>query len=71
MSNFYASIQGHRGQATRQGHKHINGHIRGWHVGVRVVGRKDEKTGKNTFVVYKTGGSSGHKSDELITKIEE
>ena len=38
MSHFYASIQGSKGEVTRQGTKSsgIDGHIRGWEFGVRV-----------------------------------
>ena len=38
MSHFYASIQGNKGEATRQGSANsgITGHIRGWHVGIKV-----------------------------------
>jgi len=36
VSRFYGSIQGERGEATRQGHHGIRGHLRGWNVGVAV-----------------------------------
>lgn len=38
MSHFYASIQGNRGEATRQGTKEsgMTGHVRSWTLGVRV-----------------------------------
>ena len=66
MSHFYASIQGNRGEATRQGGKHINGHIRGWECGVRVLGFIDPDTKEDTFHVYLTGGSGGCSRDHLI-----
>ena len=67
MSRFYASIQGSRGEATRQGHKYINGHVRGWDVGIRVTGRASwESDDQDEFVVYLTSGSGGGKSDKLI-----
>jgi hypothetical protein len=69
MSRFYASINGERGEATRQGHKHISGHIRGWHTGVRVYGYIDS-AGNDCFDVYKTSGSTGSSSDEKITTIK-
>lgn len=58
MSRFYASIQGNRGQATRQGtpKSGIEGHIRGWNIGARVrlyVG----EDGKDMIEVDLTGGS--------------
>lgn len=70
MSNFYASIQGNRGKATRQGHKYISGHIRGWHLGIEVTGRVD-KDGHNVFDIYKTGGSSNSSTTEKIATIKE
>ena len=70
MSQFYASIQGNRGMATRQGTKNsgISGHIRGWQVGAEVRCYHDEETGLDTVVVYKTGGSSEYTSREQIAK---
>lgn len=61
MSRFYASIQGGKGIATRCGHSSINGHIRGWSVGVNVRGMVDDQ-GEDTFEVWGTHGSSnkGH-----------
>lgn len=65
MSQFYASIEGNRGVATRQGTKRsgIQGHIRGWHTGARVDCYHDEQTGQDIVRVFRTGGSqrpSGH-----------
>lgn len=59
MSRFYASIQGARGEATRQGHANtgITGHIRGWNIGARVDMSVDE-AGNDVVRVFKTGGSS-------------
>ena len=65
MSRFYASIQGNRGELTRQGHKYITGHVRGWNVGIRVTGLADSND-QDEFVVYLTSGSGGGKSDKLI-----
>jgi len=71
MAQFYASIQGSRGEATRTGGKDsgISGHIRGWNVGVRV--ECVHRAGEDHVRVYKTGGSSGHKSDKLIAEFTE
>ncbi len=64
MSHFYADIQGNRGGATRGGSKDsgINGHIRGWHSGVRVACYVDDE-GRDVVDVYATHGSgySGRK----------
>lgn len=68
MSQFYASIQGQRGEATRQGGKPsgIQGHIRGWEVGIRVVGHYDAKNDRDVFAVYRTGGSNGREAEEFL-----
>lgn len=71
MSQFYASIEGGRGEVTRQGTKKsgITGHIRGWNIGARVtvlhIG------GVDTVRVYKTSGSSGAGQEELIAEYQE
>ena len=59
MSNLYASIQGNRGQATRCGHKNIDGHIRGWHRGIKIIGTHNKDTHEDVFEVHITGGSNG------------
>lgn len=58
MAQFYAEIKGNRGKATRMGTKEsgITGHIRGWHVGVKVV--CEQVKGKDIIRVYRTNGSS-------------
>ena len=66
MSRFYASIQGDRGEATRQGHKTINGHIRGCNRGVSVSGRYNEEKDEETFSISVTGGSNSPYSDQYI-----
>ncbi len=70
MAHFYASIEGNRGPATRCGSKDgIEGHIRGWNVGVKVV--MTHKNGKDIAYVYKTGGSSNSSSILLMALTEE
>ena len=69
MSRFYADISGGRGTATRQGHaaSGIRGHIRGWSVGVKIIGRTmPEHEPGDRFDIYATGGSSADSSDTLI-----
>ena len=68
MAQFYASIQGNRGGATRMGTKKsgIHGHIRGYGVGVRVECYHDKATGKDEVFAYRTSGSNGGRRDELI-----
>jgi hypothetical protein len=71
MSHFYASIQGNKGTATRQGSKFsgISGHIRGWDMGVYVY--LFHKDGKDHVRIYKTGGSNHSSKHELICEFEE
>ena len=73
MAQFYAEIQGNRGEATRMGTKStgIHGHIRGWNIGVRVQCNYDSGTDSDICYVYQTGGSSHRKSDKLIKVIRE
>ena len=67
MSRFYASIQGSRDEATRMGGKGsgITGHIRGWNVGVRVIGHTNNQD-EDVFTVYLTFGSNGGGNDTII-----
>jgi len=67
MAHFYAKIQGSRGEATRMGGKAngIEGHIRGWNLGVRVYGSVDDN-GNDVFTVELTSGSNGRKSSRHI-----
>ena len=68
MSQFYASIEGSRGPATRQGSKKsgITGHIRGWSVGGEVRYWHNEETGEDEVTIYLTSGSSGYGSQKLL-----
>ncbi len=70
MARFYAEIQGNRGQASRMGTPNSGmwAHVRGWNVGVRVECRSDGD--KDIIKVFKTSGSSGYGSGELIATFE-
>jgi len=71
MAHFYSEIQGiYRGLASRMGTENsgIWGHIRGWNVGVEVVGGVDSE-GNDVFTVYATGGSNGRESNKIIAYI--
>ena len=59
MARFIADIQGTRGEASRLGSARsgIRGHVRGWDVGVLVVGSDED--GEDVFTIYATSGSSG------------
>lgn len=66
MARFYANVQGSRGEATRMGTpaSGITAHIRGWDVGIQVD--IQDVNGSDVCYVYKTGGSNGRVSRELI-----
>ena len=69
MSRFYGSVTGSaKNDATRQGHDRISGHVRGWNVGVKVVGHVNESD-QDVFYVYATGGSNGETPDKLIVVV--
>lgn len=59
MAQFYANIQGNRGEATRMGTKAsgLVSHTRGWDVGVKV--RMIHRDGKDWAEVTLTSGSNG------------
>ena len=71
MAQFYADIQGNRGEATRMGTKDsgITGHIRGWNIGCKV--RIDHIDGKDHVKVFRTSGSSPKGLIELIAEFTE
>jgi hypothetical protein len=69
MAQYYADIQGNRGEATRMGTKNsgLSGHIRGWGVGARVTMRWNDKKEEDEVVIELTGGSTGGRSVYLGT----
>ena len=71
MAQFYADIQGNRGEATRMGtpKSGIQGHIRGWNIGARIVMRHEN--GRDVCRVYQTSGSSGAASDKLVAEFSD
>lgn len=72
MSRFYGSMQGNRGEATRQGtaKSGISAHIRGWNIGISVECHIDEN-GHDVCIAYKTSGSNDHVSSEHIITVTE
>lgn len=66
MAQFYASIQGNRGEATRMGTKltGIEGHIRGWNIGCRV--HMYHRDGVDHCWIYQTKGSNGGEEKLLV-----
>ena len=72
MSRFYASIEGNRGVATRQGtpSSGIEGHIRGWSVGIKVYCYVDDD-GRDVCRCYATGGSRNPSTKQLLGEVKE
>ena len=71
MAQFYGSIQGNRGEATRMGTKNsgIDGHIRGWSIGARVTMR--HINGEDVCSIELTGGSNGYGSSKHLGNFKE
>jgi hypothetical protein len=72
ISDLYGSVIGsERTEATRSGTKNsgIRAHIRGWNVGVKVIGRM--VNGRAVFDVFRTSGSNGRNGDIFITNVKE
>ena len=67
MAEFYATIQGNRGEASRMGSKAsgIEGHIRGWNEGARVSCFVDDQ-GRQCVSIRLTGGSNGRKPGKCL-----
>jgi hypothetical protein len=68
MAQYYANIQGNRGEATRMGTKSsgLHAHVRGWNIGVRVSVSWDEVNKKDIVTIYQTSGSNGHAPDKFL-----
>ena len=66
MARLYGSLQGDRKQVTRRGtvNSGIRAHVRGWNVGVEVIGKvkgynkKNKSDGFDYFEIYATSGSN-------------
>ena len=60
MAQFYAEIQGNRGEAFRMGTKDsgMRAHVRGWNVGVKVSCRYDAENDRDVITIEETGGSN-------------
>ncbi len=65
MAQFYASIQGNRGEATRMGTKNsgISGHIRGWDIGcsVEIDHAPGGLTGDRVRIFLTEGSNGGNR----------
>jgi hypothetical protein len=67
MAQYYADIQGNRGQATRMGTKSsgMEGHIRGWDIGARVSMYHNAR-GEDAVCITLTSGSNGAKPGRTL-----
>ena len=72
MARFMAEIQGNRGSTSRSGSKAsgIDGHIRGWNLGIKVQASVDDD-GNDVFTVYRTGGSNRPGVVAVLAQIRE
>ena len=73
MAQFYGEIKGQaRTSATRRGSKAsgLEGHLRGWNIGVRVVLEYKEGIG-DIIHIYRTSGSNGGDEDVLIATLQD
>ena len=72
MAHLYASLSSDVGrrETTKSENSRIGCHIRGWNIGVRVEIKTDADR-KDNIWIYRTYGSNGHESDELITSFKE
>ena len=68
MAQFYATIQGNRGERTCMGTKNsgLYGHIRGWNIGARVdVFYNEELDRDEVRILVSTGSNGGGQSKAL------
>jgi hypothetical protein len=73
MSHFYGEVHGQaKTPATRRGSKAsgLEGHLRGWNIGVRVVLKYKEGIG-DVIHIYRTSGSNNVDNDVLIATLNE
>lgn len=74
MSHFYVSARGTgKTEATRTGTKKtgIQAHVRGWHVGVEVVGTnyRTYEGLTDVFKIFSTGGSAASDGREYLGEV--
>ena len=72
MAQFIGYLKGTKGEASRLGDKKngLSASVNGWNIGVKVYASTGSD-GKDTIVVYKTGGSNGDGSSEKLAEIKE
>jgi len=72
MAHFYSTVTSKNTTQTKCGYKDgISGHIRGWNVGAKIWISHNEETGRDEVTVYKTSGSNGAGSQEVIAEYSE
>lgn len=71
MAHFKGTVRGSRGVASRLGSDSLQTTCNGWNSGVTVKATRDEKTFKNTFRVWRNGGSHGRTGSELLAEFTE
>jgi hypothetical protein len=71
MARYMGEVKGSgRTSASRLGHKTIQGHIRGWNVGIEVYISPDTND-EDKIEVYLTSGSNGEKKSILLGRYTE
>lgn len=70
MANFYGSLMSKKNKAPRTitGAVDIHAHIRGYNLGVEVIGKKDDE-GNDFFEIWTTGGSNDPKGKTKIATV--
>jgi len=73
MAHFRATIEGNRGRASRLGTKKsgLEITVNGWHIGVDIWVRYDEKTDQDIITIHRTCGSGGESTARHIATIYE
>jgi len=68
MARFKGTLKGTRGEVSRLGHKSLVATVNGWNIGVQVSIEINDQ-GEDEILIYKTGGSNGYRSTELLLTI--
>ena len=74
MAQFMGGLTGQRDNlVTRLGSKKSGLRVfaNGWHLGIEIYARYNEATGKDEFIIVKTGGSQHPFAKETIARITE
>ena len=66
MARFRGIVKGNRGEASRNGFHNLTTEANGWEYGIRTEMDYDEHEKATHIRVFRTSGSNGRYSDELI-----